>query len=314
MLRVADGGVARVLSGTEHDALTRIAQRGWPDPVQDPHGFWLAARRGADTVPASLAPSDPAGLVLLRGLPADHDLPGTPSDSRRPPGSHSFLSELWLSVFGLLLGVPIAFPDQQGAALHQNVAPIPGSEHEESDVGSSRPLRLHTENPFHAIAPDHVLLCCLRGDLRATVATTLAPVSAVVAQLDTDARDRLRRPIFFERGTEGTRLAPVLGGPAHEPMFRFDAAWTTSATADGIAALHALASALPSVTQSVNLVPGDLLVIDNRRWLHGRGAFTAHPGSTGRWLQRLYVCEQSALVDDAVERGLLVRATVAPLR
>jgi len=304
--------VVRVVDSSEYAALDEIGRQPRPDPLNDPVGFWEAAMRAASAVPSLLAPPLPGGLALLRGLPADRYLPDTPCDSRRPPGSHLFLSELWLSAFGVLLGTPIAYKDQQGASLHQNVAPILGSEQEESDVGSARTLRLHTENPFHVIAPDYVLLSCLRADAAKAASTTLASVTEVLARLDPRMRDALRRPIFVERGAATMSPAPVVSGPSHDPQARFDAAWTTSTITEGVAALEALARALPASTRSVNLVPGDLLMIDNRRWLHGRRAFATPTGVARRWLQRLYVGEESPSLKSAILQGILVSAPVPP--
>ncbi len=301
----------QMVDGPDLSAIASIAQLARHDPVEDPGAFWCAAARAAESVPEALGGPLPDGRRLLRGLPSDRELPDTPRDSRRPPGRHVLLSEFWLSVFGLLLGTPVAFRGQQASALHQNVGPIPGSEHEESDVGSVRPLPLHSENPFHELAPDYVLLACLRSDRAATAGTTLARVADLVGRLDGEVVATLRRPIFVERGAaKATLPAPVVTGPSHDPLATFDASWTTSASAEGIAAVQALARELPSVTGVMHLKPGDLLLIDNRRWLHGRTPFDASSGSRDRWLQRLYVCEGSERLDALVERGDVVRAPV----
>lgn len=300
-----------VVEGPDLAAVRSVARLARHDPVEDPDGFWSAAARAAVSMPEALAGPLPSGLRLLRGLPADRQLPDTPRDSRRPPGRHVLLSELWLSAFGLLLGTPVAFRGQQASALHQNVAPIAGSEHEESDVGSAHPLPLHTENPFHDLAPDYLLLACLRSDRAARATTTLARAADLVDRLNGETVATLRRPIFVERGAEATtRPAPVLTGSSIDPLVRFDSSWTTATSAEGIAAVQALASELPRSTGGVHLQPGDLLLIDNRRWLHGRSPFDASGGSRDRWLQRIYVCEESTRIDALVERGDLVRAPV----
>ena len=298
-----------VVDTGDYAVMKSIARLARHDPIEDPDGFWSAAARAAASVPARLAPPLPDGLRLLRGLPADRQLPGTPGDSRRPPGRHVLLSEFWLSVFGLLLGTPMAFRGQQAAALHQNVTPIPGSEHEESDVGSARPLPLHTENPYHDIAPDYLLLACLRSDRASTAATTLTRMADLVGRLDREVVATLRRPIFVEQGTAAAAPpSAVLTGPSHDPFVKFDASWTTAINDDGVAALQAMARELPRSMRAVRLEPGDLLLVDNRRWLHGRSAFEVSDGSHDRWLQRIYVCEDSALLDVLVQRGEVVRA------
>ncbi len=44
----------------------------------------------------------------------------------------------------------------------------------------------------------------------------------------------------------------------------------------------------PSLYTAVALRPGDLLVLDNRRAVHARTAFTPRFDGTDRWLQRVY--------------------------
>lgn len=253
------------------DELTRFSRS---DPVEDPSGFWADARAAADHLPDALAPPLPGGLRILRGLRTDPDAPPTPRDSRRPPGRHVLLSEFWLSVFGLALGRPVAFAGQQAGALIQNVSPIPGRQSDESDVGSSLPLPFHTENPFHALAPDFLLLVCVRADESSLAATTLAQVSDLVSRLDSSVIAALREPIFAERGTADPPQ-PVLSGPQDDPWIRFDASWTEAVNEAGADALAAVLAALPICSRAVRLAAGDLIVIDNRRWLHGRTRFNA---------------------------------------
>ena len=45
----------------------------------------------------------------------------------------------------------------------------------------------------------------------------------------------------------------------------------------------------PGVVESVILESGDLLVVDNRKSVHGRTPFKARYDGFDRWLQRLYV-------------------------
>jgi L-asparagine oxygenase len=215
------------------------------------------------------------------------------------------LSEFWLSVFGLVLGCPVAFADQQAGALIQNVSPIPGCEADESDVGSSRPLPFHTENPFHELAPDFLLLVCLRSDESSVASTTLAQVKDIVSRLDRDVVSTLREPSFIERGTTNTPKA-VLTGPSDDPCIRFDATWTQAVNEAGTDALVALLAELARSSQAVRLAAGDLLLIDNRRWLHGRTRFNASGEASERWLQRLYVCEHNALVEALVSQGVVL--------
>ena len=287
-------------------SLTRLARY---DPLAEPNDFWRAAQSAATRLPVAMEDAVPSGATLIRGLPTDQDLPPTPLDSRRPPGRRAFLSEFWLAVVGIRLGTPFACTDQQAGALHQNVAPVPQARFVERDVGAESSLSLHTENPFHVLPPTFVLLYCLRSDAGNRAGTMLASVAEVVRRLDGDIRARLRSPVFFERGSScELGRVPVLYGSAVDPLARYDAAWTAADTEQGGAALQSMARQLPRCTSEVHLRSGDLLALDNRRWLHGRRPFAAAYNGRDRWLQRLYVSEELDRLDAIVDAGIAVRA------
>ena len=299
--------VANLLTFHATSQVEDLASFARYDPLVEPDDFWRAAQSAAARFPFTT----PGGAILIRELPTDQDLPLTPLDSRRPPGRRAFLSEFWLSVVGLRLGTPFAYIDQQAGALHQNVAPVPHARFEESDIGAESSLSLHTENPFHVLPPTFVLLYCLRSDAGNQAGTMLAQVAEVVRRLDDGIRNRLRSPVFFERGSsrELDRV-PVLSGSALDPLARYDAAWTATDTEQGTAALQSMARELPRCTSAVYLRAGDLLVLDNRRWLHGRMPFEAAYDGQDRWLQRLYVSEELDRLKTIVDAGIAIRAAL----
>lgn len=291
------------------DDLVSLARLARYDPFAERDDFWRAAHSAATRLPDAMEGCGPNGAILIRGLPTDQDLGPTPLDSRRPPGHRAFLSEFWLSAVGIRLGTPFAYTDQQAGALHQNVAPVPRARFEASDVGAEFSLSLHTENPFHVLPPAFVLLYCLRSDAENRAGTMLARVADVVGRLDSENRARLRSPVFFERGSSRELgCVPVLSGSALDPLARYDAAWIAADTGEGTAALQGMLRELPQCTGKVCLRPGDLLALDNQRWLHGRTPFEAAYDGRDRWLQRVYVSNDRDRLKTIVDAGIAVRA------
>ena len=78
----------------------------------------------------------------------------------------------------------------------------------------------------------------------------------------------------------------VLYGHPDRPYFNYDLDLMTSHIPEASAALHKVAEAANIVKKSVLLDSGDLLVIDNRRSIHGRTQFTARYDGTDRWVLR----------------------------
>jgi alpha-ketoglutarate-dependent taurine dioxygenase len=72
---------------------------------------------------------------------------------------------------------------------------------------------------------------------------------------------------------------------------RFDAAFTEAVPGDREAAqaLVELHHRFIAAAREITLDPGEILVLDNRRVLHGRKPFRARYDGTDRWLRRAMV-------------------------
>jgi L-asparagine oxygenase len=172
-------------------------------------------------------------------------------------------------------------------------------------------LDLHTELvfsrrnptcPLDAESPDFILLWCLRGDPGGTAETLVLTVDDLCAELHpssldvlSQARFELRAPYSFTRDEPGDRpwVGPV-------PLFRegpkrlaaFDLACGTRGIDEGAEnALNELrkAAQTPGIIKRLHLQSGDLLVLDNRRCIHGRTSFSARFDGKDRWMLRVYI-------------------------
>jgi hypothetical protein len=153
--------------------------------------------------------------------------------------------------------------------------------------------------PGRPLRCDYLALLCLRNDDK--VPTTYAPLDA--AQLTAEQRAVLAEPRFaltpdsehvrraVERGE--TPPAPpktgVLFGDPRDPYLAVDEFFIEVEPGDDEArdALDALLRQLRTSQQDVALEPGDLLVIDNYRAVHGRKPFQARYDGRDRWLKRV---------------------------
>ena len=76
-----------------------------------------------------------------------------------------------------------------------------------------------------------------------------------------------------------------------ERRLRFDPLFTRPATRSAQHALATLREHLEARAVGVVLEPGDLLLVDNRRAVHARTAFSPRYDGTDRWIQRLLVLQ-----------------------
>lgn len=170
------------------------------------------------------------------------------------------------------------------------------------------PLRGHTDGAFLRLPfesdlpvpqiPELIVLYCVRNF--DGVATTISPARDIVASLDTRTVRALQLPIYsFSMQASWTydeaevsRLPPrsILDLGAHGPLVRFSHSTVSTEFPEGKEALTRFSSVLGKTEIHVCLNPGDLLVIDNQRTVHGRRSApkSTNMGPAGRWLIRSY--------------------------
>ncbi|SEG84469.1 arginine beta-hydroxylase, Fe(II)/alpha-ketoglutarate-dependent [Actinacidiphila yanglinensis] len=267
-----------------------------------------------------LASDAPAAGILLSGLPVDEDALGpTPTEATAESSTEeSARASTLLLLLASLLGEPFSFATQQRGKLMLDVFPVCG--HEDTQLGSSSQTELewHTEDAFHPHRADWIMLLGLRNPDRAP--TMFAPVQDL--ELGEDVRDLLfeeryvilpdeSHTVAFNQATTGTgsgdhvsaafdRIADmstrpqriaVLSGDRRFPFLRIDPAFMPEELGDPDAerALSLIGSEIHRTMQEIALGSGDLLVIDNKRAVHGRRPFTARFDGTDRWLRRINI-------------------------
>jgi len=167
---------------------------------------------------------------------------------------------------------------------------------------TGRPLTAHTDNPYRRSVPGIQFLHCLVNDASGG-ASTVVDGMAIAARLEADAPDVFSvmstLPVSFRYESDSVIdrfTAPVLGldstgalrhirlstrldfPPAADPE-------TLELFFEGRRRLAALA-ADPLFEHRFTMEPGDCLVMDNHRTLHGRTEFRA---DGGRFLQGCYI-------------------------
>jgi hypothetical protein len=150
------------------------------------------------------------------------------------------------------------------------------------------PFPFHTDLAHWSLPPRFVLLCCRRGDAR--VFTGVLPWSRVLRHLPSDAERRARfRP---RRALHGrVHLLPFRQRVGDRTLWRWDSVFLEADNPDAAAIANSLTELdMTSVAERVVLRdPGDVLVIDNWRTLHSRGAVPAE--GSDRMVERAYLRE-----------------------
>lgn len=264
---------------------------------------------------AALTTNYNGASLLIRGHLVDQtELGPTPAHWRERDYLRSCVEEMTLLLYATALGEPFAWATQQDGHLVHNVIPIQADEHEQLGSGSKSLLTLHTEDAFAENRGTYVLLMCLRNPQH--VATLLAVPHA--SQLPQDLLGRLFEKRYFilpDHSHLPTRNSPrqsahndqqfqvieefthkpapvaILSGNRTSPSLRYEPYYMDWERVDDKSkrALVALDSNLKANLLDIVLAPGDILVINNDKAVHGRRPFSPKYDGTDRWLKRVNV-------------------------
>jgi hypothetical protein len=256
-------------------------------------------------------------------LPIDPVVPPTPTDGINSPAALPLAVTTMLTMAGSLGLSLVAYRTMLNWAWIRSVSPTVGHAEKRGSYGSRRSLPLHSEisqaklpgEPGVAVSPspDYLILYCLRNIDKAP--TTFCLMPEVLTYLPAAAVEALRQPDFTVAGGDSfspsntlkgvalLRTCPRTGGL----QVRYNGTGIDTHTPAAAAALEQLGDLFrhPNLMHSVVLEPGDMLLIENRRTVHGRDPFEPRFDGTDRWLLRLYTATNDSLAEGIAEDAAL---------
>jgi Fe(II)/alpha-ketoglutarate-dependent arginine beta-hydroxylase len=248
-----------------------------------------------------------ADVVLIHDhLVDDASLGTTPPAPKSPTESvdASLEHEMIAMLYGTILGEVFGWATQQRGHLVNDLVPVKSLA--DSQVGASSRVELawHTEDAFHPGRADFLCLVCLRNPSGAS--TTVASVGDVL-QLGP------LPPVLFDpcviipaddaqlAGAQEIDADPWIGSTL-EPVpiltttttgieMRIDPAYMSVSVEDPSVhdAVTHFCDSIERQLQDVILEPGDVLVLNNHRVVHGRRPFKPAYDGRDRWMKRVNV-------------------------
>jgi hypothetical protein len=292
-----------------------------PDAVAHTLGAALLAQLPAATRSmisrSSTYEADP--IILFKGLPIDGVIPPTPLDGVNDPCTLPRAVTTMLTMAGSLGLSLVAYRTMLNWAWIRSVSPTAGHTEKRGSYGSRRSLPLHSEvsqarlpgEPGTGVSPspDYLILYCVRNIERAP--TTFCLIPEALARLPEHAVAALRRADFVIAGGDSfapsnvlenvalLRSCPRTGGL----QFRYNGTGIEGRSPAAAEALERLGDLFtdPTLVRSVILEPGDMLLLENRRTVHGRDPFEPRFDGTDRWLLRLYTVNQETFTEGVAE-------------
>ncbi len=296
-----------VLDPIERDQLRELADGLTASPSATPERFCHESSLAAKRLPDSLwdrlrgfaRAGSAEGLLVIEGLPVDEDLPATPPDNTKHVGETTVLARAQ-AVVNHALGDMVAYEAEGHGRLFQDMVPKRSAARTQTSLSSGVELELHTEQAFSLMRPDWVSLACLRDAPDA--ATYALAARDLVAALESGEVEMLREALWttgvdasfrvsghaFVHGDRRGPLA-IIKGANEDPSIRFDQDldWGISPEANALCAR--IVEVYPRLRRERVLKPGQMLLIDNHRVVHGRSPFTARFDGTDRFIVRSFV-------------------------
>ncbi len=262
-----------------------------------------------------------SGFLHLKNLPIGN-IPATPT-SRDALTKPDDASEKCLLQATSLLGQAIGYPQESNGAIINNFFPHQAQSKAASSDSYDTELDLHTENAFHAIQPDYLLLLCLRQDPLGEAITYVTSIDAMLEFLSRDdvayfLNEKYNFLSDYSATEKNCRLdigkhQTILYGDPDTPFFRFDPQFMIAQSTQAQAQLQHLNNIAWEVKQPVKLNTGDLLIIDNRKTAHARSPFTALLDGRDRWIQRTFAITGQHYYTEALGKNQRVYNLVAEL-
>jgi L-asparagine oxygenase len=191
---------------------------------------------------------------------------------------------------GMLVGHAISLSHFRNGERIHNIYPMPDDAGTQKASNSTR-LELHTEMAFQESAPDALAILCLRASASPPT-TGFCDMRSLWNTLGAEEQLLLQETEFSFRytGPDKAREFFDLRCPLAKPepgglrfQYDFGAGGVTPEHDD---ALTVFRERMASSVSELTLAAGDLVLIDNRRMVHGRSPMSPDYAGGERWLQR----------------------------
>ena len=235
-------------------------------------------------------------------------IPSTPPDNSHKIGEQTLLARIQ-SILLHSMGEILSYEAEGYGRLFQDIVPNEKMKNKQTSLGSNQELEIHTEQAFSLLRPDILSLACLRGDVNAF--TYILPVQTILENITHDEQELLWKPLWkigvdlsfqmddtlhcssdFEmRYLSNNKLRgpiPILYGSKTDPYLVFDQDLMLGITEEANRLIQKIITIYYEKRICHNLLPGEIIFIDNLRAVHGRSSFYPKYDGYDRFLIRCF--------------------------
>jgi len=237
------------------------------------------------------------GYILI-ATNATNGIPKTPCDNNSKVGETTITAKTQSILIHTIADL-IAYEAEGYGRLFQDIVPVKNMETKQTSIGSNTELEIHTEQAFSKLRPDLLSLACLRGDPKAI--TYILPIRSIINNLSDHENRLLRQPLwkigvdlsfklygkeFIDGEIRGP--IPIIYGSYDNPMLIFDQDLMIGINEEANAIIKKIVDIYYLYRYQHNIQPGEMIIIDNRRSVHGRSSFSPRYDGDDRFLIRCF--------------------------
>lgn len=294
-----------ILDNEDIEILKDITSHFLDNPAEEPDLFCLEAKDLAIELPENIKQpllnfaknGNKNGFLLFKNAPVN-EIGNTPETNKLYVGEQTLLAKIQ-SLFLSFIGDIIAYEAEGEGHLVQDIVPVKNMENNQTSVGSTIELEVHTEQAFSRLKPDILSLGCLKGDPNAF--TYILPVGRIVDHLESEDLEVLFQPLwktkvdlsFKLNGHEfidGDVRGPlsILNGSCVDPTLVFDQDLMFGTNEFAEHMITKIVDIYYNHRIKYNLQPGDIMLVDNNRAIHGRSPFFPKYDGNDRFIVRSF--------------------------
>lgn len=318
------------ITNDEIEILTNLASKITADPTDEPELFCKQSKECSENVPRRIKTilqdfelyGNEKGFLLIKNLVLPEDLiQKTPEGNNNRIGEKTLIARIQ-SILINVIAEMISYEAEGYGRLFQDIIPMKSMETEQTSVGSNTELEIHTEQAFSKLRPDILSLACLRGDPEAL--TYILPIQKLCDNLTDNEILQLYKPLWkigvdlsFKLNNkefiDGDIRGPIsiLNGSYIDPILVFDQDLMIGITDEATEIKEKIIKIYYEHRNKHNLVPGEIILIDNLRSVHGRSRFLPRYDGYDRFLIRCFAVfnyDKSSYARDNINNTRMVSA------
>ena len=245
------------------------------------------------------------------------DKPDTPPNNKCKVGEKTILAKIQ-SLFVSFISNLVSYEAEGYGRIFQDIVPDILMSNHQSSVGSNKELEIHTEQAFSKLKPEFLSLSCIRGDN--TALTYILSLKTILLHLDEPDKKILQQPLwkigvdysFKQHGNEfidGNERGPIpiinindVDGE-QDPILVFDQDLMIGMTEEANDIIKKITNIYYEHRIQHCLQPGEIIIINNNKAVHGRSGFKPKYDGKDRFLIRCF-----GMLDEKYQKTSYARA------